>query len=257
MIPPWLNIGPSDFNSSIRSGAELGLQLARMRQEAELQAQRLNARGGSITPPQVSFGGSPRMAAPAPAFDERPQTFTMPQGDNPQIDFSNRIAQSEARDAYNAENANNPAVDKAAYPAIPSPAEIAANKIREANLKDKLALQHDAQAAAEKLAKLKPNNPLLRTVNGTVVQIDRETGEATPIISVPPQERTSNDPVQRLIDAIAGPGAAQGTSKAIPQEAIDELKKNPETKGDFDAIFGAGSADKILGDVPTLPRFRF
>jgi hypothetical protein len=38
----------------------------------------------------------------------------------------------------------------------------------------------------------------------------------------------------------------QGNGPVIPPAAIQHLQKNPNTKNDFDAIFGEGSADQIL-----------
>jgi hypothetical protein len=42
-------------------------------------------------------------------------------------------------------------------------------------------------------------------------------------------------------------GQPQNAPAGIPQEAIDQLKASPNTRRQFDAIFGKGAADKILG----------
>lgn len=57
-------------------------------------------------------------------------------------------------------------------------------------------------------------------------------------------------------DSIANPkpgekGAAAGGS--IPPGAIDDLKKNPASRDQFDAAFGAGASDKILGPRAAKP----
>jgi hypothetical protein len=57
--------------------------------------------------------------------------------------------------------------------------------------------------------------------------------------------------LKRDIDA-ADKAAANGVSgvtvkTAIPQAAIDRLKKNPGAKAQFDEIFGAGAAASVLG----------
>lgn len=42
-------------------------------------------------------------------------------------------------------------------------------------------------------------------------------------------------------------GSGAGTSVAIPQQAIDDLKKNPQLRAQFDAKYGAGLSAKYLG----------
>lgn len=41
-------------------------------------------------------------------------------------------------------------------------------------------------------------------------------------------------------------GAQQGASRAAPQEAIEQLQKNPASAAQFDAIFGAGASKQYL-----------
>jgi len=42
VIPPWLNVSPSDFLRAMQSGAESGLRVAALRQQGQLETNRLN-----------------------------------------------------------------------------------------------------------------------------------------------------------------------------------------------------------------------
>lgn len=47
--------------------------------------------------------------------------------------------------------------------------------------------------------------------------------------------------------AVPAPGTTAPPPLTVPQEAIDTLKAQPETRDQFDQIFGAGSAARVLG----------
>lgn len=84
---------------------------------------------------------------------------------------------------------------------------------------------------------------------GNVHQLDEETGQFKPIF-VDPNDK------QFVVDGqlVKVPNALRGGAQAAPappEGAISMLRGNPSLRGDFDAKYGPGAADRILGGGAT------
>ena len=67
-------------------------------------------------------------------------------------------------------------------------------------------------------------------------------------LMVKPEGISRDEYIRREVDRAMGATPIGGTSgAAIPQQAIDRLKQNPQLRAQFDEWYGAGASAKYLG----------
>lgn len=241
--PPWLNVSPRDFLQAAEAGAQMGLRIAQMRNRDNF-LQRL-PRGGGGSMPRIIGGGRPYL----PQADEGGQNpeYSVA-GDESKL-LGQTMTETEARNTFNQSEQGK----EAALSGIPglgfsaghveSPAEQQFKTRSDWEMKQKIAI-----AKAVQDEKTDAAGPFVKIVppGSTALRVNRETGESEPLYTTP------NKPVaprrQSAVDKLLSDSSSGTKASTVPPGAIAYLKANPDTRDQFDEMYGQGAAASALGE---------
>lgn len=282
VIPPWLNVSPSDFAASARaglaagqSGAEEALRLREQGRESDVRAS-LEAQAQAN-----QAAASVRSAALESQRLQQQKLLagmeTQAREQQAQRDFLLKQQQQKILDAYRqseiglrqseldrslADNAAKYQDIQGYMAAINSgldPSQAAAKFPRAvtAGIATQLTKTGTSSTEEGKLSQkdaidYRNAQSILNSAPTKIATLEaNQTADPSTIDLIKQQMKDAKAVVDRInAKSQTQTVTTQKSSGAIPQPAIDYLKAHPDFRDKFDEQFGAGAADRVLGQAP-------